>query len=247
MDELTPVSPVQQKFFNLRTSLVQQPLQPVGVNMSPITIKGEPTNPVTALPEIVKPEPSAVPVATADPAQTTAPAAPTPTPEVNPVGINIIDVLVRQAYDIILVPIPESASSVPAACITLRLLLATEIYADVHFIVTGNALKGSELNVDQVKHLFTSGELVIAESSTIDMCLSYKDDCSQVVAVTGICSTGDLFVQRVHDYSEFYSAALETVARTCQSNRLMQRFLLVLQKEATLVRNWLTGFPTSLL
>jgi hypothetical protein len=242
MDELTPVSPVQQKFFDLRTSLVQQPLQPVGVNTSPITIKGEPTNPVTALPEIVKPEPAVgVPVA-AQPVQTTAPAV-----EVNPVGINIIDVLVRQAYDIILMPIPESASSVPTACITLRLLLATEIYADVHFIVTGNALKGSELNVDQVKHLFTSGELVIADSSTIDMCLSYKDDCSQVVAVTGICASGDMFVQRVHDYSELYSESLETVARTCQSNRLMQRFLLVLQKEATVVRNWLIGFPTSLL
>lgn len=265
MDDLVPVSQRQQKFFELRTAQVQPPVL-VGQNIGPIKI-----NPrdLVQHPEL---NPNQAPVAPVGSPETGT-QVPTNTPEnlvahapihiqqlapdtskppvSTEVASNILDLLVRQAYVISLCLYPHGRSvATPdsySATMHLQLPIVSEVIVCIQFIVSGSQMILQELTTDQIKQLFTTRDIAITKSSTVRAHLVFKDDPAQIVDLTGWdCGSADEFVSALKQYGENYKAELEIVARVNQSNRTMARFLLILQKEATAIVEWLKSFPTCL-
>lgn len=269
-DLLVPVTQRQQKFFELRTAQVQPVLDgttsigPIKVNPRDIVQHPEldpdlpPAPPVgspetgSRVPGANTPESDLVPMAQLPHIQQLSPGATTNTPVETEVSRNLLDLLVRQSYVISLCLYP-ACSSVAAggttrlATMQLQLPIVSEVTACVQFVVSGSSVILQELTTDQIKQLFTTHEVAITKSSSVRAHLVFKDDPSQVVDLTGWdCGSADEFVNALKQYGENYGSELEVVARVNQSNRTMARFLLILQKEATAITEWLKSFPTCL-
>lgn len=277
MDQLTPVSPTQQKFFELHSpNLVQPLLRPVTVDMGIAPeatgdqlVAASPTLQVQMQPQMVQLVPVMTqqvssPIGVAAPAPVVQPApveippdVPVVTPEppepgvpavqVNPSAVSLVELVVNQAYATDLYRYPtQTFAADPRALLNVQLVITTEIYAEVRMRIAGPGLTKGELTTDQIKYLFSSGELFVAEESAIEMYLMYKDDHSKLVNLTGECGHGTQLVERLKAYADNYIAELDDAGRNNQSDRLMRRFLTVLIKESAVVREWISSFPLSI-
>lgn len=257
MDKLVPAAQRQQKFFELRTALVQPPVRSDQV-VSPIKV-----NPrdIVANPSLDPDAPPAAPVGS----PFTGPSVPN-TPEVGadpeiqqeqvppPVKTearNILDLMVSAAYVVSVTTYPVGPMTTTnreyLATVRLQLPIVSEVLMVVQFVVSAGPMILQELSTDQLKQLFSTREVHTTQTSTVRAYLVFKDDPLQLVDVTGWdCTSADTFVKAVNYYGEQYMAELETVAKINQSNRTMARFLLILQKEATAITEWLKSFPTCL-
>lgn len=274
-DTLMPFTPNANKFFELKVPAVQPqsvltppievstvpetPELPAPVPTStlesfcpspvtgPVGVAQLPVSPVVPQPL----QPSVIPAPVIAPPQVVVvtPAPVVVPPDVVPdtgTSVDLFALILGVANDVKLVRYPKSSEAGEGrAFAELYVNITVEIWAVIRVVVTG--MVRGELNLDQIKLLAANRSISMYENSTAEIKLTYKDDQTVMVAVTGQHDEAQTLIDQVQRFAAAYQEELQQAAEDNQNNRIYRRFIEVLEKESTAVCQWLSKFPVGLL